>query len=59
MIKMLTLIKMLFMFIFKFLYRLFLMPYLEREKYFEELVDDVYENDIPKILNKLRSEKHI
>jgi hypothetical protein len=52
-------IKMIPMFIFKFLYRLFLMPYLEREKYFEELVDDVYENDIPKILNKLRSEKHI
>jgi hypothetical protein len=34
------------MFILKFLYRLILMPYLEREKYFKELCDDVYENGI-------------
>lgn len=39
--------------ILKFLYRIFLMPYLERERYYKELVDDVYENDIPKILNEM------
>jgi hypothetical protein len=26
------------------------MPYFERQKYYDELVDDVYENDIPRIL---------
>jgi hypothetical protein len=33
------------------------MPYLERQKYFNELVDDVYENDIPKTLNDTGYEK--
>ena len=42
--------------ILKFLYRLFLMPYLERQKYFDELVDDVYENDIPRILRQIENE---
>ena len=36
-----------------FLYRLFLMSYFERQKYFNELVDSVYQNDIPKIVKKL------
>jgi hypothetical protein len=30
------------------------MPYLEREKYFKELCDDVYDNDILEILNNLK-----
>ena len=29
------------------------MPYLERGKYFQELTDDVYENDIPNILSSM------
>ena len=44
--------------ILKFLYRLFLMPYLERQKYFDELVDDVYENDIPRILRQIENENN-
>ena len=48
-----TYMKLIFTFVIVFLYRLFLMPYLEREKYFSELCDDVYENDIPKILNDI------
>ena len=44
--------------ILKFLYRLFLMPYLERQKYFDELVDDVYENDIPRILRQIKNENN-
>jgi len=38
--------------LFKNLYYIFLMPYLEREKYFDQLVDDVYENDIERILQQ-------
>ena len=44
--------------ILKFLYRLFLMPYLERQKYFDELVDDVFENDIPRILRQIENENN-
>jgi hypothetical protein len=40
--------------ILKSLYRIFLMPYFEREKYHKELIDDVYENDIPKILKSMK-----
>ena len=39
--------------ILKALYKIFLMPYLERGKYFQELTDDVYENDIPNILSSM------
>ena len=41
---------------FDFLYRFFLMPYLERDKYFNELVNDVFENDIPEILKQIKNE---
>jgi hypothetical protein len=34
------------------------MPYLERQKYFDELVDDVYENDIPRILTQIENENN-
>jgi len=43
--------------VLKFLYRHCLMPYLERQKYFDELVDDVFENDIPRILRQIENEK--
>jgi len=33
------------------------MPYLERQKYFDELVDDVYKNDIPRILRQIENER--
>jgi len=38
------------------IYRIFLMPYLERDKYFNELIDDVYENYIPRILRQKANE---
>jgi hypothetical protein len=34
------------------------MPYLERQKYFDKLVDDVYENDIPRILRQIENENN-
>jgi hypothetical protein len=43
----------------KWLYRIFLMPYLERDRYFKELMDDVYENDIPNILIKMNLNENI
>lgn len=38
--------------IITFLYRITLMPYVERDRYFEELVDDVYRHDIPRLTKK-------
>lgn len=35
------------------------MPYLERDRYFKELMDDVYENDIPNILIKMNLNENI
>lgn len=35
-----------------FLYRVLLMPFFERDNYYDELVNDVYENDIPDIIKK-------
>jgi hypothetical protein len=34
------------------------MPYLERQKYFDELVDDVFENDILRILRQIENENN-
>lgn len=39
--------------IFKFIYKVFLYPFIEWGKYYEELVDDVYEKDIPNILTRM------
>lgn len=39
--------------LFKHFYRIVLMPYFERDRYFKELVDDVFENDIPNIMSGL------
>ena len=36
-------------FLIKKLYQIFLMPYVERERYFEELVEDIFENELSKI----------
>jgi len=35
------------------LYKLTIYPYLETNKYYEELINDVFENDIPRILRKM------
>jgi len=42
--------------ILKLLYRIFPMPYLKRDRYFEELVDGVYKNDIPIILSQIEND---
>ena len=34
------------------------MPYLERQKYFDELCDDVFENDIPRILRQIENKNN-
>jgi hypothetical protein len=44
--------------ILKFLYRIFLMSYIEPERYYKELVDDVYENDISIILKQIENENN-
>lgn len=48
--------KKIILFPFLFLYKFFLYPYIEREKYFKELVDSVHENEIKNILINIKNE---
>lgn len=45
--------------ILMFLYRIFLYPYLEIDKYYEELGNDVFENDMPRILIEMGYEESV